>query len=173
LLYGAESGAPNCCCNPLISLFMAISSESVEEFRFPISFSFGPFSDEELALPISVFMEISLVGGSIFPPSDSVVALQAKVSRFQRVRAAKPLRAKLESLDLFLSGIALGSPNLAQKSLRGACAAVAIRPSLLKSIGKEGTIFKCAGSPGQLESINLPQEAEFPEPTDLKRYNSA
>jgi hypothetical protein len=113
LLCGAESGTPNCCCNPLTSLFMAISSESVEEFRFPTSFSFGSFSDEELALPVSEFMEISLVGASIFPPSDSVVALQEKVSRFQRVRAAKPLRAKLESLDLVLSGIALGSPNFA------------------------------------------------------------
>ena len=79
---------------------MAISSGSVEEFRFPISFPFGSFSDEELAFPISVFIELSLVGASIFPPSDSVVAFQAKVSRFQRVRAAKPLRAKLESLDL-------------------------------------------------------------------------
>ena len=83
-------------------------------------------------------MEISLVGASILPPSDSVVAFQAKVSRFQRVRAAKPLRAKLELLDLFLSGIALGSPKFAQKSLRGTCAAVAIQPSLLKSIGVQG-----------------------------------
>ena len=104
LLYGAESGTPNCCCNPLISLSMAISSGSVEEFRFPISFPFESFSDEELAFPISVSMEISLVGTSIFPPSDSVVAFQAKVSRFQRVRAAKPACAKPESLDLFLSG---------------------------------------------------------------------
>src|ERR1700722_20471125 len=94
---------------------MAFSSGSVGEFRFPISFPFGSFSDEELAFPISVFMEVSLVGASIFPPSDSVVAFQAKVFRFQRVRTAKPLRAKLESLDLFLSGIAFGSPNFAQK----------------------------------------------------------
>src|ERR1700739_3886576 len=91
---------------------MAISSGSVEEFRSPISFPFRSSSDEELAFPISVFMEISLVGASIFPPSDSVIAFQAKVSRFQRVTAAKPLCAKLESLDLFLSGIALGSQNL-------------------------------------------------------------
>jgi hypothetical protein len=119
LLYGAESGTPNCCCNPLISLFMAISSGSVEEFGFSTSFPFGSFSGEELAFPISLFMEISLVGASIFPPSDSVVAFQAKVSRFQRVRAAKPLRAKLESLDLFLSGIALGSQTLRKSRCLG------------------------------------------------------
>ena len=107
LLYGAESGTPNCCCSPLTSLFMAISSGSVEEFKFPISFPFRSSSDEELAFPISVFMEISLVGASIFLPSNSVVAFQAKVSRFQRVRVTKSLRAKLESLDLFLSGIVL------------------------------------------------------------------
>jgi hypothetical protein len=53
---------------------MAISSRSVEEFRFPISFPLGSFSDEELAFPISVFMEISLEGASIFPPFDSVFA---------------------------------------------------------------------------------------------------
>src|SRR5207248_3073861 len=139
--------------------------------RFPISFSFRSSSDEELAFPISVFMDISLVGASIFPPSNLVVAFRAKVSRFQRVGAAKPLRAKLKSLDLFLSGIALGSPNFAQKSLRGTRAAIAIQPSLLNRLafrGKEGTIFKCTGSQGQLESIDLPQEVEFQEPTDFK-----
>lgn len=137
LLYGAESGTPDCCCNPLISLFMAISSRSVEEFRFP-SFPFGSFSDEELAFPASVLMEVSLVGASIFSPSDSVAAFQAKISRFQRVRGAKPLRAKLESLDSFLSGIALGSPNFVQKSLRGTCTAVAIQSSLVEIDWRSG-----------------------------------
>jgi hypothetical protein len=67
-------------------------------------------------------MEISPREVSIFPSFNSViVAFQAKVSRFQRVRAAKLLRTKLESLDSFLRGIALGSKlrcvGLAQLSL--------------------------------------------------------
>ena len=138
LLYGAESGTPNCCCSPLISLLMAISSGSVEELRSPISFPFRSSSDEELAFPISVFMDISLVGASIFPPSIQSLPFGrrspgSKESEQQNLSAQSSNR-----LTCFSAESHLVAQTLRKSRCVGLAELLLYSHPLLKSIGVQG-----------------------------------